>query len=173
MQRQQVILGAAILLCGGGLTACRANHAPSTATHPRQSQRTAAPRPLTLTALQRRPKLAYASVIYYAVKHTGVQRWQEVADFKVGWQVEIERVQGTRRYSVWPDWRITESQKKLEPNWFTLKNQRVTYQSFVVHSDGDYTVVHATLPQIVAQINQDHAAQRVRHMTNNLTILEK
>lgn len=171
MDRRQLVLGLAGLLCGGGLVGCHANHGTSTVHPVHQQQKTQ--RPLTLAALQRHPKLAYASVIYYAVQHTDVQRWQEVADFKLGWQVEIERVQGTRRYSVWPDAHIQESQKKLEPNWFTLKGQRVTYESFVVHSDGDYTVVHTTLSRVVQQINRDHAAQRVRHMTNNLTILEK
>ena len=171
MDRRQLVLGLAGLLCSGGLVGCHANHVTSTAHPVHQPQKTQ--RPLTLAALQRHPKLAYASVIYYAVKHTDVQRWQEVSDFKLGWQVETERVQGTKRYSVWPDAHIQESQKKLEPNWFTLKGQRVTYQSFVVHSDGDYTVVHTTLSRVVQQINHDHAAQRVRHMINNLTILEK
>ncbi|GEO69361.1 hypothetical protein LAC03_12710 [Levilactobacillus acidifarinae] len=92
---------------------------------------------MTVHALRQQPKLLYSSVIYYAVKHTGVQRWQEVSDFKLGWQVETEQVHGTKRYSVWPDAHIQEAQKKLEPNWFTLKGQRVTYESFVVHSDGD------------------------------------
>ncbi|MGP4117603.1 hypothetical protein ACS4N0_10630 [Levilactobacillus zymae] len=164
----------ATVLLAGGVAAC---HRQPTTAAPAASSTSKPARPaetpLTVRALRQQPKLLDSSLIYFAVKHTSVQRWQEVSDFKLGWQVETERVQGTKRYSVWPDAHIQESQKKLEPNWFTLKGQRVTYESFVVHSDGDYTVVHTTLARVVQRINQDHAAQRVRHMTNNLTILEK
>lgn len=154
-----------------GLTACQ--RTPAAPTPSKKAAVTQPVRPLTVAEVQRDHRLRDVSLIYYAVKHTGVQRWQEVSDFKLGWQVETETVHGTKRYSVWPDAHIQESQKKLEPNWFTLKGQRVTYESFVVHSDGDYTVAHTTLPRVVRQINRDHAARRVRHMTINLTTLEK
>ncbi|MFC0378437.1 hypothetical protein [Levilactobacillus acidifarinae] len=129
---------AVVTLFGGGVAGCH-RQPRSTATTANSTANSSRPAvsPLTVHALRQQPKLLYSSVIYYAVKHTGVQRWQEVSDFKLGWQVETEQVHGTKRYSVWPDAHIQEAQKKLEPNWFTLKGQRVTYESFVVHSDGD------------------------------------
>lgn len=127
---------------------------------------------LTIAELKRQPKRLYAAVIYYAVKHVNIQRWQEVSDFKQGWEVELDLVGGQTHYSVWPNQAIQESEKRLEPNWFTLKQGRVTYHSFVVHSDGDYQTHTVALTRIVRQVNADRAAKRIRHMPTRMRVLK-
>ncbi|MGY5339554.1 hypothetical protein [Levilactobacillus spicheri] len=172
--KKGVLLMTGVLLLGGLGAWGWHHHTAAPAPAPRTTQRATPPtkraRPLTLRELRRRPKLTYAALIDYAVHDTHVMRWQEVADYQAGWQVEIDRVHGARRYSVWPDRNIQTSEKKLEPNWFTLKGHRVTYQSFVVHSDGDYTVYRTTLKRVVHRLNAQHAAARVRRMPERLVV---
>jgi len=167
------------VLIGGGLLVTGSKKAP-TATHPatasssKPPKKTTTPKPvpkLTVTELNQHSDLRYSSIIYYGIKHTHIQRWQEVSDFSQGWQVEIYR--GQAKYLVWPDKNIKPEAKQLEPNWFKLDSQgNVTYHSFVVHSFRDDQTKTVSLAAIVAQINHDHAMKKVRQMPTKLTTLK-
>jgi len=130
-------------------------------------------RPLTAAELAHHQDLRFAAIIYYGIKDSHIQRWQEAANFQRGWQVEIDRVHGTTRYAVWPNKDIQESDKQLEPNWFTLRDRQITYQSFIVHSNGDYTVRHVAEAQVIRRLNAQHAGDRVRGMRDYLTVLDR
>ncbi|MFC6164991.1 hypothetical protein ACFP3T_09950 [Lactiplantibacillus dongliensis] len=166
------------VLIGGGLLVAGSKKAPTT-THPatassnKQPKKITTPKPvakLTMTELKRHPDLRYSSIIYYGIKYTHIQRWQEVSDFSRGWQVEIYHAQA--KYLVWPDKHIKAEAKQLEPNWFKLDPRgNVTYHSFVVHSFRDDQTKTVNLTEIVAQINHDHAMKKVRQMPTNLTTL--
>jgi len=138
--------------------------------------RPAKPKPirqLSVTELKHHPALRYSCIIYYAIKHTKIQRWQEVSDFQLGWQVEIYHPGTQAKYLVWPDKDIKSEAKQLAPNWFRLDaNGQVTYHSFVVHSFRDDQLATASLITIVNQVNADHAAKQVRQMPANLVILK-
>lgn len=125
---------------------------------------------LTLKEFSHNEKLRYCSVIYYAVKHGKIQRWQEVANFKRGWQVEIYPGK-PNRYLVWPDKRITKDEKMLEPNWFTFSsNGQVIYDSFGVHTFRKDLTETVQISKIIATINRDHAVKKVHQMQQNLVI---
>ncbi|WP_125546766.1 hypothetical protein [Levilactobacillus lindianensis] len=159
-----------VILASLTLTACGAK---TTAT-PRKTQPTTTKpkvKPLTVSELQHDECLTYAAIIYFAVHHTKLPRWQEVADMKAGWQIEIYPHQGRRKYLVWPDQHITSAQKNLAPNWFTLKDQQVIYDSFIVHSFRKDQTATTTLPKIVKQLNRDHAEKAVRHMPHKLAVV--
>lgn len=127
--------------------------------------------PLTLQAFKSHRDLAFCSVIYFAIKHVKIQRWQEVSDFSLGWQIEIHRTSQGTHYLVWPDKCITSKEKQLEPNLFELKrNGQVIYHSFVVHSFRKNLTQTTTVRKVVNQINSDRAADRVRGMQKNLVI---
>ena len=126
--------------------------------------------PITMTTLKNNDALQFSCIIYYAVKHLKIQRWQEVNDFQLGWQVEIYHENGQPKYLVWPDKHIQASAKQLQPNWFTLKNGQVTYDSFGVHTFKKDLTATVSLTTIVAQIKRDHATKIVRHMPTNLVI---
>ncbi len=128
--------------------------------------------PLTLTDFNRHPKLAYGGIIYYAVKHGKIQRWQEVSDFNLGWQIEVHRTQMGKRYFVWPDKHIKNAEKRLEPNWFAFKSgNRVVYHSFVVHSFRKNLTQTTTRSHIVKQINADGAETKVREMVERMAVI--
>lgn len=127
--------------------------------------------PLTLTELEKNPKLTYSCVVYYAIKHTRLQRWQEVNDFQAGWQIEHFAKKHPTRYLVWPDKNISSAEKNLAPNWFTLSKGKVTYDSMIVHSFRKDQTATTTLNKIVARINADHAMKKVRHMPTKMTVL--
>lgn len=126
--------------------------------------------PITMAAVKNNDALRFSCIIYYAVKHLKIQRWQEVSDFQLGWQVEIYTKNGHPKYLVWPDKHIQSSAKQLQPNWFTFKNGQVTYDSFGVHTFQKDLTATVNLTTIVAQIKRDHATKLVRHMPTNLVI---
>lgn len=164
-----------LLVCAGllvvpHLTAARpAQTATTTAKRP--SKKPAVPK-LTRNDLQHSKALTYSSIIYFAVKHSQLQRWQEVSDFKLGWQVEIYPRNGQTKYLVWPDQHIQDSAKNLAPNWFRFKDsQHVLYDSMIVHSFRKDQTKTASLTEIVKQINIDHAAAKVRAMPQRLSVV--
>lgn len=129
--------------------------------------------PLSTKMFYQHPKMRDSAIIYFAIKHLHIQRWQEVADFKAGWQVERYQKAGKWQYLVWPDQNIGDQEKQLTPNWFEIsKDHRVTYHSFEVHTAASNEDQHATVAinRIVTQINADRAAGTVRRMTRHLTI---
>ncbi|WP_338207531.1 hypothetical protein [Lactiplantibacillus paraxiangfangensis] len=129
--------------------------------------------PLTHRAWKKQPELKYAGIIYYAVKHLKIQRWQEVSDFKKGWQVEIYPGHAKTKYLVWPDQNIREEAKQLEPNWFTLNaDHTVTYDSFGVHTfEADQTAT-VSEAHILKQLRADHAAKKVYGMLDQLQVVK-
>lgn len=166
------------ILIGGGLLVTGSKKAPTTkattavsaSRQPKKAVKSKPAAKLTVTELKHHADLRYSSIIYYGIKHTHIQRWQEVSDFSRGWQVEIYHAQA--KYLVWPDKHIKAEAKQLEPNWFKLDSQgNVIYHSFVVHSFQDDQTKTVSLAKIVAQINHDHAIKKVRQMPTNLTIL--
>ncbi|MCG0631795.1 hypothetical protein IMAU80128_00090 [Lactiplantibacillus plantarum] len=128
------------------------------------------PQPITETTIAKQPALKYSCIIYYAIKHLKIQRWQEVSDFSLGWQVEIYTDQGQTKYLVWSDKHIKADAKQLQLNWFTLKNDHVTYDSFGVHTFKKDLTATVSMRTILAQIKRDHATKTVRHMPTNLVI---
>jgi len=163
-----------LLLVMGGLTLSHVTRQsqphPSSAT-PTASSRKVAPK-LTRSDLRHNRKLTYSAIIYFAIKHSQLQRWQEVSDFKLGWQVESYPKNGGTKYLVWPDQHIQDSAKNLAPNWFRLTDsQHVLYDSMIVHSFRKDQTKTATLREIVNQINADHAATKVRAMPQRLTVV--
>ena len=88
----------------------------------------------------------------------------------MGWQVEIYTDQGQTKYLVWSDKHIKADAKQLQPNWFTLKNDQVTYDSFGVHTFKKDLTATVSMRTILAQIKRDHATKTVRHMPTNLVI---
>lgn len=144
-------------------------HRSNTPTHQPPAKTVA---PITKSAWAEQPKLKYASIIYYAVHHLKIQRWQEVSDFELGWQVEIYPNDGHPKYLVWPDAHIQADAKQLQPNWFTITaSGQVTYDSFTVHSfRQDQTAIVGT-DQILAQLRKDHAAKKVHAMVAHLSVV--
>ncbi|VDG19490.1 hypothetical protein [Lactobacillus plantarum] [Lactiplantibacillus mudanjiangensis] len=126
-------------------------------------------KPLTLTELKRHDTLAYSSIIYYAIKYGKIQRWQELSDFSLGWQVES--YSSKSKYLVWPDQNIKDEAKQLAPNWFKLQGSTVTYHSFVVHSFQDDMTAKVSLTTIINRINREHAEAKVRQMPTRLTVI--
>lgn len=173
-----VILVGLLILGGVGLT--RLTHpaaATATSTTVKQPAKVAKKRsvprqpPLTTANLAKHPQLKYACIIYYAVKHLKIQRWQEVSDFDRGWQVEVYPNHGNPKYLVWPDKHIQEEAKQLEPNWFTINaSQQVTYDSFGVHTFSKDQTATVSEKQIIKQIQADHATKRIYAMLDNLVI---
>ncbi|WP_225418036.1 hypothetical protein [Levilactobacillus huananensis] len=159
-----ILAGLTLPACGAKSTATSHTPQPTTITKPKIS-------PLTVSELRHNESLTYAAIIYFAIHHTKLPRWQEVADMRAGWQVEIYPHQNRRKYLVWPDQHITSAQKNLAPNWFTLKGQQVIYDSFIVHSFRKDQTATTTLPKIVKQLNHDHAEKKVRHMPHNLAVV--
>lgn len=128
--------------------------------------------PITKSAWAKQPKLKYASIIYYAVHHLKIQRWQEVSDFELGWQVEIYPNDGHPKYLVWPDAHIQADAKQLQPNWFTITaSGQVTYDSFTVHSFRQDQTATVGTDQILAQLRKDHAAKKVHAMVAHLSVV--
>ncbi len=128
--------------------------------------------PLSITTFKKNRKIQYAGIIYYAINDVNIQRWQEVSDVSLGWQVELSQTNNIVRYLVWPDKKITSQEKQLTPNWFEINDQQVIYHSFEVHTaqkdeDQHYRTSES---RIVNQINSDHAAQKVRRMSQNVVI---
>lgn len=173
--KKTVCLSLVILLVGIGLLLLpHLNRHSSQASPPTTTQtpkkQPATPK-LTLTELQHNRKLTYSAIIYFAIKHSKLQRWQEVSDFKLGWQVESYPRNGQTKYLVWPDQHIQDSAKNLAPNWFRLTQQRVLYDSMIVHSFRKDQTKTVSLSEIVAQLNADHAAAKVRAMPTNMTVV--
>ncbi|MDM7516161.1 hypothetical protein QUF07_05470 [Lentilactobacillus sp. TOM.63] len=138
---------------------------------PRQTKATKY-QPLSTASLKTNRKLQYASIIYYAINHVHIQRWQEVSDLRSGWQVELSRTNDATRYLVWPDKNITSKEKQLTPNWFEISGRTVIYHSFEVHTaEEDEDQYDATTQDhIVKQINLDRAARKVWRMSGNLVV---
>ncbi|AVK62797.1 hypothetical protein C5Z26_01060 [Lactobacillus sp. CBA3606] len=127
--------------------------------------------PLTSAELKRKPSLLICSIIYYAINHLRIQRWQEVADVKRGWQVDIYPHGATTQYLVWPDKKIKAAAKTLEPNWFELTTtDHIKFHSYTVHSFQKAMTATTTLDQVVSQLNSERAANRVRHLQNQLIL---
>ncbi|MCW1911284.1 hypothetical protein N7X57_12710 [Lactiplantibacillus paraplantarum] len=143
---------------------------PTTAPSVRQTRVRHHVAPITMATVKDNDALRFSCIIYYAVKHLKIQRWQEVSDFQLGWQVEIYTENGQTKYLVWPDKHIQASAKQLQPNWFTFKNGQVTYDSFGVHTFQKDLTATVSLTTIVTQIKRDHATKLVRHMPTNLVI---
>lgn len=171
---KRVLIGVSALLILGGLCIAliRSNQSASSPAKPTTSkQGKKSVSELTTTGLKRHPQLTYSAIIYYAIKEPKLQRWQEVNDFKAGWQVEHYASKHPTRYLVWPDQHMTTADKNLAPNWFSLQGNRVTYDSMIVHSFRKDQTATTTLPKIVARINAKHAAQKVRRMPTKMTVL--
>ncbi|MCJ8181849.1 hypothetical protein [Lactiplantibacillus pentosus] len=163
-----------VLIIGTVVGIVTLHHAPAT-TPTTTAKKAQVPRrvaPITASAVAKDPKLKYSCIIYYAVKHLKIQRWQEVSDFKLGWQVEIYHEASQSKYLVWPDKNIKTSAKALQPNWFTIKNGQVTYDSFGVHTFKKDMTATVSLTTIIKQIQQDHATKTVRNMRPNLVVKE-
>lgn len=130
-------------------------------------------RPLTQAELKRNRKLTDCSIVYYAIKHSKIQRWQEVSNFELGWQLEQYPIDNGLKVLVWPDMAIKKGAKLVQPNWFALSTTgQVTYHSFVVHSFRDDMTETTDLGTIVKQLNRDHAAMKVRQMMPNMLIIK-
>ena len=164
-----------IVILGGSWWLVSAQKAPAQTPQPiakPKPKTTPHYQPLTLTELNHDPKLTACSLIYYAVKHSKIQRWQEVADFKLGWQLDQYPTENGIKSLVWPDKQIKANAKQLQPNWFALsKTGNVTYHSFIVHSFRDDMTLTTTLPKVIQQLNQDHAATKVRQLRSSLVII--
>lgn len=165
-----------LILCILGLAFSMAQHRSTQSHHSHPTAKTSSPKrskPLTITEFNHHPKLAFGSVIYFAIKHVNIQRWQEVSDFSLGWQVEIHRASKGNHYLVWPNKDIKETEKQLEPNWFEIKHQnQIVYHSLVVHSFGEVQTHTTTANTIIRRINADHAENKVRRMVINMTVIK-
>lgn len=176
MKKIIIWLGLVILLLGGGFTLLHgttnsAQPQPARPSSTKVKRHNVSPK-LTVNALQHNRKLAYSAIIYFAIKHSQLQRWQEVSDFSLGWQVESYPHKGQTKYLVWPDQHIQDSAKNLAPNWFRLTDQQhVLYDSMIVHSFRKDQTKTASLAEIVRQINADHATAKVRRMPQKMTIV--
>lgn len=88
-----------LILCILGIAFSMTQHRSTQPHHSHPTAKTSSlkrSKPLTMTEFNHHPKLAFGSVIYFAIKHVNIQRWQEVSDFSLGWQVEfIEPPKGT------------------------------------------------------------------------------
>ncbi|RRK10007.1 hypothetical protein D1831_09615 [Lactiplantibacillus garii] len=170
-----LVLG--LLIIGGvvGVMNHRTNTASAPATTPKAAKKaTTKPlQPITKKTWQQHPKLRYASIIYYAVKHLKIQRWQEVSDFNRGWQVEIYPNHGQPKYLVWPDKNIKDEAKQLQPNWFTISSAgTVTYDSFGVHTFAKDQTAKISEARILEQTQADHATKKIYAMLDNLIIVK-
>jgi len=178
VKKRIILLSSIILIIGLALAiGLLAHHKPTTSPAPQPSTKAVTPkhkisRPLTVTELNHNSQLRDTCIIYFAVKHTKLQRWQELSDFKLGWQVERYLKHHPDKYLVWPDKNITSAEKNLEPNWFKLTTTgKVTYDSMIVHSFRQDQTASTTLAKIAQQLNAEHKMATVRHLSHNLNQL--
>ena len=176
MKKSIILLGSIVLIIGLAF-GLLSHHKPATSSAPQQSAKTTTPKckashPLTVAELNQNSQLRETCIIYFAIKHTKLQRWQELSDFKLGWQVERYLKHNPDKYLVWPDKNITTAEKNLEPNWFKLTTDgNVTYDSMIVHSFRQDQTATTTLAKITRQLNQDHKMATVHHLSHNLSQL--
>ncbi|WP_143461313.1 hypothetical protein [Levilactobacillus enshiensis] len=176
MKRRLILLVSVLLVVSLAVSAL-AWHQAVTPAEPHPTTKTAPKkhnslRPLTVTELNHNSQLRATCIIYFAVKYTKLQRWQELSDFQLGWQVERYLTHNPDKYLVWPDKNITTAEKNLEPNWFKLTaTGNVTYDSMIVHSFRQDQTATTTLTKITRQLNQAHKMATVRRLSHNLSQL--
>ena len=169
---KKLLISLAVVIIGGTAAGFVLYHHSSTTPTTTVTKKATPSKPKTITTAEvtSNDNLRYSCIIYYAVKHVQIQRWQELADFERGWQVEIYSENNQVKYLVWPDKNITTAAKQLQPNWFTVKGNQVTYDSFGVHTFQKDMTATVNMTQIVSQIKTDHAAHKVRQMRPNLVV---
>lgn len=173
-----LIVSAIILVSGLGMLTMAPFNKPNTLNHDNHPMTTSKKKDRALSAaeLNRNPKLKYSCIIYFGIKNTTIQRWQELDNFEKGWQVEIYHRSGKTRFLVWPDRHITRQEKQLAPNWFEIQdNQHVIYHSFEVHTSkaNEDQSYETTKTHILKRINASHKASTVRKMGLHMTIVNK
>ncbi|MGF2384827.1 hypothetical protein [Lentilactobacillus otakiensis] len=173
-----LIVSAIILIFGFGMVTIAPFNKSNTQSHDSHPTATLKKKnqPLSMAELNRNPKLKYSCIIYFGIKNTTIQRWQELDDFEKGWQVEIYHRSGKTRFLVWPDRHITSQEKQLAPNWFEIQdNQHVIYHSFEVHTSkaNEDQSYETTETHILKQINASHKARTVRKMGLHMTIVNR
>ncbi|APR07690.1 hypothetical protein FAM21834_01574 [Lentilactobacillus parabuchneri] len=174
------IISAITILVVLGVAASMMIHSASSSKNPvptrKNSQGNKKAAPLTSDQLTHNSKLKYSSFIYFAIKYTKIQRWQEVSDFKLGWQIEIYPKASGTRYLVWPGKNIKANQKMLEPNWFKLSSKgHVIFYSFEVHTAQADNIqrYQTTEAHIIHTLNAHQHAGTVRKMTQNMKVVNQ
>lgn len=177
--RKQIIIGSivGVLVLGGAWAYVQHTHTSTPTKTTVTAKKVTKPKatkvkPLTVAELKRKPALEYSSIIYYAIYHSKIQRWQELSDFKRGWQVEIYGHGPKAKHLVRPDKNSTAADKNLAPNWFRIStDDKIFYDSLIVHSFKPDMTATTTLSKIVTQLNHDHAVKKVRAMPDNMVII--
>lgn len=126
---------------------------------------------ITSEDLNNNQTLLMSTLIYYAITHISDGRWVEASDIDRGWQIQKINVEDKVHYLVWPDKRIQDENKHIEPNWFAIDGDTVTYHSFVIHSQG-YESTHAVaMQEIINTVNNKRSINMINSMLANLVIV--
>lgn len=126
---------------------------------------------ITASDLNHDQKLLMSALVYYAISNISDGRWLEVSDFNRGWQIQKIDVDGNIHYLVWPDKNIQAESKHIEPNWFEIKGDTVSYHSFIIHSQGFDLTHTVAMSDIINAVNQPESIHRINSMLPNLVII--
>lgn len=126
---------------------------------------------ITAKDLNNNQPLLMSTLIYYAITHISDGRWIEVSDIDRGWQIQKTAIDGGIHYLVWPDKRIKNESKHIEPNWFEINGDTVVYHSFIIHSQGYEVTNTISLKEIVNTVNTKHGIIKINSMLENLVIV--
>ncbi|MBM7617404.1 hypothetical protein JOC36_000961 [Weissella uvarum] len=107
-------------------------------------------KPISKVSITHDKKLLYAAILNYGFNKVDIQRWKEPSTSQNGWQ--IEQMHNGKNY-VWENKAVQNNDKKLEPNYFVVNNDSVTYHSFIVHSGGKTLSQHEKLDTILNYVN--------------------
>jgi len=162
-----------ILAIGGSWFALRSQPTPKATVNQTKLKPKPSYRPLTKAELNHNSKLTDCSIVYYAIKHSKIQRWQEVSNFDLGWQLDQYPIDNGIKVLVWPDMAIKKDSQLVQPNWFYLSaTGQVIYHSFIVHSFRDDMTETTDLETIIKTLNNEHAAKKIRQMLPNTLIVK-
>lgn len=126
---------------------------------------------VTSKDLNNNQPLLMSSLIYYAITYISDGRCVEDSDIDRGWQIQKIRVENKVHYLVWPDKRIRDENKHIEPNWFEINDDTVTYHSFIIHSRGYESLRTVTMKEIINTVNNRRNINAINSMLTNLVII--
>lgn len=127
-------------------------------------------RAITQSQISKNPQLLNAAIIFYGYSEISqsIERWNELAESTSGWKVYIEK---NGRHLVYENKHAKQSDIKLRPNEYRIQNDQITYESFIVHANGEVMKKTVSLQTILNYVNseQDRVAE-VYNMEHEISI---
>ncbi|RRG17422.1 hypothetical protein D3P96_07665 [Weissella viridescens] len=111
-------------------------------------------REITQSQISKNPHLLNAAIIYYGYSEISqsIGRWNELAESSSGWKVYIDK---NGRHLAYENRHAKQSDLKLRPNEYRIQGNQVTYESFIVHSNGEVMKKTVSLQTILNYVNRD------------------